>query len=69
VTTQQSFVALGRALNEKLGPCSITAMNDLVLFDESDGLSQQQKRKLFEALGSRFDNAEALNTISRVSVT
>jgi hypothetical protein len=53
VTTQQSFVALGRALNEKLGSCSIIAMNDLVLFDESDGLSEEQKRKLFKALGSR----------------
>jgi hypothetical protein len=41
VTTQQSFVALGRALNEKLGPCSITAMNDLVLFGESDGPSAE----------------------------
>jgi hypothetical protein len=68
-TTQQSFIALGRALNEKLGSCSITAMNDLVLFDESDRLSEEQKRKLFRALGSRFDSAEALNTISRVSVT
>jgi hypothetical protein len=59
LTTQQSFVALGRALNEKLGSCSITAMNDLVLFDESD----------VKALGSRLDSAKALNTISRVSVT
>jgi hypothetical protein len=41
LTTQQSFVALGRALNEKLGSCSITAMNDLVLFGESDGLSAE----------------------------
>jgi len=69
VTTQQSFVALGRALNEKLGSRSITAMNDLVLFDESDGLSEQQKRKLFKALGSCLNSAEALNTIFRVSVT
>jgi hypothetical protein len=29
VTTQQSFVALGRALEEKMGTCSITAMNKL----------------------------------------
>ena len=64
-----SFVALGRALNEKLGSCSITAMNDLVPFDESDGLSAKQKRKLFKALGSRLDSAEAPNTISHVSVT
>jgi hypothetical protein len=35
VTTQQSFVALGRALDEKMGSCSITAMNKLALFDES----------------------------------
>jgi hypothetical protein len=41
VTTQQSFVALGGALNEKLGSCRITAMNDLVLFGESDGLSAE----------------------------
>jgi hypothetical protein len=41
LTTQQSFVALGRALNEKLGSCSITAMNDLILFGESDGLSAE----------------------------
>jgi hypothetical protein len=68
LTTQQSFVALGRALNEKLGSCGITAMNDL-LFDESDGLSAEQKRKLFNALGSRLDSAEALDTISRLSVT
>jgi hypothetical protein len=29
VTTQQSFVALGRALEEKIGSCTITAMNNL----------------------------------------
>jgi hypothetical protein len=52
LTTQQSFVALGRALDERLGSCSITAMNDLALFDESDGLSEEQKRKPFKALGS-----------------
>jgi hypothetical protein len=69
LTTQQCFVALERALNETLGSCSITAMNDLVLFDESDGLSEEQKRKLFKALGSRLDSAEALNTISCLSVT
>jgi hypothetical protein len=69
MTTQQSFVALGRALNEKLGSCSITAMNDLVLFDEGDGLSKEQKRKLFKALGSRLDRTEALNTISCLSAT
>jgi hypothetical protein len=44
-------------------------MNDLVLFDQSDRLSEEQKRKLFKALGSSLDSAEALNTISRVSVT
>jgi hypothetical protein len=38
-------------------------------FDEDDGLSKEQKRKLFKALGSRLDSAEALNTISCVSVT
>jgi hypothetical protein len=69
LTTQQSLVALGRALNEKLGSCSIIAMNDLVLFDEGDGLSEEQKRKLFEALGGRLDSTEALNTISRLSAT
>ena len=69
MTTQQSFVALGRPLNEKLGSCSITAMNDLVLFDEGDGLSKEQKRKLFKALGSRLDRTEALNTISCLSAT
>jgi hypothetical protein len=55
--------------DEKLGSCSITAMNDLVLFDESDGLPAEQKRKLFNALGSRLDSPEALDTISRLSVT
>jgi hypothetical protein len=44
-------------------------MNDLVLFDENDGLSEEQRRKVFRILGSRLDSAEALNTISRVSVT
>jgi hypothetical protein len=44
-------------------------MNDLVLFDEGDGLSKEQKRKLFKALGSRLDSTEALNTISRLSAT
>jgi hypothetical protein len=51
LTTQ---VALGRALNEKLGSCSITAMNDLVLFDESDGFSEEQKGKLFKALAAAW---------------
>jgi hypothetical protein len=68
LTTQQSFVALGRALDERLGPCSIIAMNDLALFDESDGLSEEQKRKLFKALGNPLNSASASNTISRVSV-
>jgi hypothetical protein len=68
LTTQQSFVALGRALDERLGSCSITAMNDLALFDESDGLSEQQKRKLFKALGNPLNSATASNTISCASV-
>jgi hypothetical protein len=57
LTTQQSFVALGRALDEKLGSCSITAMNDLALYDESDGLSEEQKRNLFKALGIPLNSA------------
>jgi hypothetical protein len=68
VTTQQSFVALGRALEEKLGSCSITAMNKPALFDESDGLSEEQKLKLFKTLGNPLHGAKALNAISRVSV-
>jgi hypothetical protein len=52
LTTQQSLAALGLALDEKLGPCCITAMNKLALFDESDGLSEAQKRGLFKSLGN-----------------
>jgi hypothetical protein len=66
LTTQQSFVALSRALDERLGSCSITAMNDLALFDESDGLSEVQKRKLFKALGNPMNSGNASNTISCV---
>jgi hypothetical protein len=66
LTTQQSFVALSRALDERLGSCSITAMNDLALFDESDGLSELQKRKLFRVLGNPMNSASASNTISCV---
>jgi hypothetical protein len=36
LTTQQSFVALSRALERKLGSCCITAMNKRSLFDESE---------------------------------
>jgi hypothetical protein len=68
LTTQQSFVALGRALDERLGSCSITAMNDLALFDESDGLSKEQKRKLFKALGSPLNSASASDAIACISV-
>jgi len=67
VTTQQSFVALGRALEEKMGSCTITAMNKLALFDESDGLSEQQKLKLFKTLGNPLHGAKALNAISHIS--
>jgi hypothetical protein len=42
LTTQQSFVALSRALDEKLGSCTVTAMDDLALFDERDRLSEEQ---------------------------
>jgi hypothetical protein len=52
LTTQQSFAALGRALDEKLGSCCITAMNKLALFDESDELSEEQKRELFKSIGN-----------------
>jgi hypothetical protein len=52
LTTQESFAALGRALDEKLGVCCITAMSKLALFDESDGLSEEQKRGLFRSLGN-----------------
>jgi hypothetical protein len=53
-------------LDERLGSCSITAMNDLALFDESDGLSELQKRKLFRVLGNPMNSASASNTISCV---
>jgi hypothetical protein len=52
LTTQQSFVALSRALERKLGSCCITAMNKRSLFDESDGLSEEQQRKLSRTLGT-----------------
>jgi hypothetical protein len=55
-------------LEEKIGSCSITAMNKLALFDESDGLSEEQKLKLFKTLGNPLHGAKALNAISRVSV-
>jgi hypothetical protein len=67
VTTQRLFVALGRALEEKIGSCSITAMNKLALFDESDGLSEEQKLKLFKTLGNPSRGAKALNAISDIS--
>jgi hypothetical protein len=52
LTTQQSLVALGRALERKFGSCCITAMNKRSLFDESDGLSEEQQRKLSRTLGT-----------------
>jgi hypothetical protein len=52
LTTQQSFVALGGALQRKLGSCCITAMNKRSLFDESDGLSEEQQRKLSRTPGT-----------------
>jgi hypothetical protein len=55
-------------LEEKIGSCSITAMNKPALFDESDGLSEEQKLKLFKTLGNPLHGAKALNAISRVSV-
>ena len=50
LTTQQSFVALSRALDEKLGSCAITATNDLASFDDGDGLSEEQSAR-FQNLG------------------
>jgi hypothetical protein len=50
-TTQQSFLALGGALDSKLGRCCITPMNKLALFDESDALPEERERKLFKNLG------------------
>jgi hypothetical protein len=41
-------------------------MNDLVLFDESDGLSKEQKRKLFKALGSRLQRGSPEHNLPRV---
>ena len=38
-------------------------MNDLVLFDENDGLSEEQRRKLFRTFGNRLDSAEAPNML------
>jgi len=70
LTTQQSFVALSRALDEKLGSCTITAMNDFALFDESDGISEEQA-PAFKDFGHPLNSASArscaLNTISCVS--
>ena len=66
LTTQQPFLALSRALDERLGSCSITVMNDLALFDESDGLSEFQKRKLFRVLCNPMNSASASSTISCV---
>jgi hypothetical protein len=59
VTTQRSFVALGRALDDKLASCCFTAMNKLALFDENDGLSEEQMRKLFKTLGNPLYSAKA----------
>jgi hypothetical protein len=64
VTTQRSFAALGRALEEKIGSCRITAMNKLALFDESDGLSEEQKLKLFRT--RRKSSERNLRHIERV---
>jgi hypothetical protein len=58
LSAQQSFVALHQALEVNLGqPCCVTIMNKLAVFDESDGLSEDQKRRLFETL-SRAPIAE-----------
>jgi hypothetical protein len=59
LTTQQSFVALGRALDLKLGTCCITAMNKLVLLDEGDGLPEEKKRELIKALYNPLNTADA----------
>ena len=50
LTAQQSLLTLGRALDEKLGTCVLMAMNELAMFDENDGLSEDQKRRIFEVL-------------------
>jgi hypothetical protein len=50
LTAQQSLLTIGRALDAKLGTCILMAMNELAIFDENDGLSEDQKRKIFEVL-------------------
>jgi hypothetical protein len=58
-TTQESFVALSRAFGQRLGSCSIIAMNELALFDEGDRLSDEQKRELLKNLGNPLSSANA----------
>lgn len=56
---QQSLVALGRALDLKLGTWCITAMNKLALLDENDGLLEEKKRELIKALYNPLNTADA----------
>jgi hypothetical protein len=67
LTTQQALIALGGALGLKLGPCRITPMNKLALFDEGDALPEEKKRKLFKALGSPLHDAMALELFAQHS--
>jgi hypothetical protein len=51
LTAQQSLLTMGLALDELLGSCVLMPMNELAMFDEDDGLSEDQKRRIFELLG------------------
>jgi hypothetical protein len=64
-TTQQSFLALVGALELNLGGCRITPMNKLALFDQSEGLSEEIKRELSQALYNPLNNTEAWKQFAR----
>src|ERR1700693_1325944 len=51
LSTQQSLIVLQDAMEKKIGePCSLAIMNKLAIFDERDGLSEEQVRKLAEGV-------------------
>jgi hypothetical protein len=59
-TTPQSFLALAGALELNLGGCRIIPMNKLALFDDSDGLPEDAKRKLSKILYNPLNSTEPL---------
>jgi hypothetical protein len=51
LSAQWSLIALQDAVEAKLGePCQLTIMDLLTAYDEADGLSEDQTRRVFDML-------------------